>query len=159
MSAISIHYLKGFLWGICTNFVRSSNFFPLFRGVHYSVFPLIRGFTVWLFSGISTECGNLRCKSLYLVRIQGNKDQKNFMFGLFSDSDTSKVYFQTVYTSSRKLHSLSHVSCFIITDESRSLDAFFSSQLSAPFEDLLVKVNLHTFFINNAFFQFSLSAA
>ena len=37
---------RGFLQGICTNFVRSSNFCPLFGGVQYSGCPLIRGFTI-----------------------------------------------------------------------------------------------------------------
>ena len=47
MSAISFRYLRLFLQEICTNFVRFSNFCPLFGGVRYSGCPLIRGFTVF----------------------------------------------------------------------------------------------------------------
>ena len=46
LSAIFVRYLVGFLEGIFTNFVRSSNFGSLFGGFFFLGGRLIRGFNL-----------------------------------------------------------------------------------------------------------------
>ena len=39
------------------------------------------------FAHIRTECGEIRCISLYSVQMRENKDQKNYKYGHFSPCD------------------------------------------------------------------------
>ena len=55
---------------------------------HYEKRVHIQSFSRSVFSCILTKYKDLRCKSLYSVRIQENTDQKKSVFGQFSRSDS-----------------------------------------------------------------------